>query len=1083
MKKYTLLLGALCLFLTIARAQTNNVGIGTTTPAASALLDVSSTTKGFLAPRMTQTQRDAIATPVATGLLIYQTDNTPGFYSYNGTAWTALSSGGASQLEKITENSKTGHRILGRDPANYGDIGTGAVDLSLSSFPSTTRGATGQSSTAMGSGTTASGENSTAIGNYTTASGNYSTAMGDNSKASGFASTAMGNYTTASGQSSTAMGNAATASGSSSTAMGNGTTASDYHSTAMGNYTTASAENSTAMGGNTTASGFSSTAMGNYTTASGQSSTAMGYYTTAASFTELTLGAYNTSYTPISTNTFNIADRAFGVGIGTFGATKDGLIVYKDGTMYLNKLTAAPTTTTDRIYVLNNKLNYNGAEVGGASQLEKITENSKTGHRILGRDPANYGDIGTDAIDLSLSSYASTTAGATGNSSTAMGNFTTASGQSSTAMGIATTASGNYSTAMGNATIASGPYSIAMGNVTTASAEQSTAMGSYTKASALYSTAMGTSTTASGNHSTAMGNGATASGYTSTAMGYYSTASGYNSTAMGYYSTASGQSSTTMGYYTTASGQSSTTMGNGTTASGSSSTAMGDNITAKSHAEVALGAYNTSYTPISTNTFNIADRAFGVGIGTSSSDRKDGLILYKDGTMYLNKLTAAPTTTTDRIYVLNNKLNYNGAEVGGASQLEKITENSKTGHRILGRDPANYGDIGTDAVDLSLTAFPSTTRGATGQSSTAMGSGTTASGENSTAMGSGTTASGYNSTAMGNFTTASGGQSTAMGGSTTASNFYSTAMGNNTKASGQYSTAMGFSTTASDFYSTAMGYNTKASGQYSTAMGQNTTASDYYSTAMGSNTTASGYTSTAMGGSTTASGSYSTAMGNYTTAPSFTELTLGAYNTSYTPVSTNTFNIADRAFGVGIGTGSSDLKDGLILYKDGTMYLNKLTAAPTTTTDRLYNVSNVLYINGTVVGTQTSDARFKERVENLPSALASIKKLRPVSYYWKDQKWGAQKEIGFIAQELKTQYPEVVVTDTDGYHKVNYGVLTAVLTKGMQEQQSQIEQLEKENAALKAQLLGFADRLGSIEKALNGGTKTITNNAEASIKK
>jgi autotransporter adhesin len=783
MKKYTLLLGALCLFLTIARAQTNNVGIGTTTPAASALLDVSSTTKGFLAPRMTQTQRDAIATPVATGLLIYQTDNTPGFYSYNGTAWTALSSGGASQLEKITENSKTGHRILGRDPANYGDIGTGAVDLSLSSFPSTTRGATGQSSTAMGSGTTASGENSTAIGNYTTASGNYSTAMGDNSKASGFASTAMGNYTTASGQSSTAMGNAATASGSSSTAMGNGTTASDYHSTAMGNYTTASAENSTAMGGNTTASGFSSTAMGNYTTASGQSSTAMGYYTTAASFTELTLGAYNTSYTPISTNTFNIADRAFGVGIGTFGATKDGLIV------------------------------------------------------------------------------------------------------------------------------------------------------------------------------------------------------------------------------------------------------------------------------------------------------------YKDGTMYLNKLTAAPTTTTDRIYVLNNKLNYNGAEVGGASQLEKITENSKTGHRILGRDPANYGDIGTDAVDLSLTAFPSTTRGATGQSSTAMGSGTTASGENSTAMGSGTTASGYNSTAMGNFTTASGGQSTAMGGSTTASNFYSTAMGNNTKASGQYSTAMGFSTTASDFYSTAMGYNTKASGQYSTAMGQNTTASDYYSTAMGSNTTASGYTSTAMGGSTTASGSYSTAMGNYTTAPSFTELTLGAYNTSYTPVSTNTFNIADRAFGVGIGTGSSDLKDGLILYKDGTMYLNKLTAAPTTTTDRLYNVSNVLYINGTVVGTQTSDARFKERVENLPSALASIKKLRPVSYYWKDQKWGAQKEIGFIAQELKTQYPEVVVTDTDGYHKVNYGVLTAVLTKGMQEQQSQIEQLEKENAALKAQLLGFADRLGSIEKALNGGTKTITNNAEASIKK
>ena len=43
---------------------------------------------GFF-PRMTQTQRDAIASP-ATGLLIYQTDNTPGFY-YDGAAWTAIS--------------------------------------------------------------------------------------------------------------------------------------------------------------------------------------------------------------------------------------------------------------------------------------------------------------------------------------------------------------------------------------------------------------------------------------------------------------------------------------------------------------------------------------------------------------------------------------------------------------------------------------------------------------------------------------------------------------------------------------------------------------------------------------------------------------------------------------------------------------------------------------------------------------------------------------------------------------------------------------------------------------------------------
>jgi hypothetical protein len=49
-----------------------SVAVGTSTPAASALLDLTSTTKGFLPSRMTTAQRDAIASP-ATGLLIYNT--------------------------------------------------------------------------------------------------------------------------------------------------------------------------------------------------------------------------------------------------------------------------------------------------------------------------------------------------------------------------------------------------------------------------------------------------------------------------------------------------------------------------------------------------------------------------------------------------------------------------------------------------------------------------------------------------------------------------------------------------------------------------------------------------------------------------------------------------------------------------------------------------------------------------------------------------------------------------------------------------------------------------------------------------
>src|SRR5215475_6602944 len=93
--------------ITTAKAQnifpsTGAAGIGTTTPNASSLLEVKSTTKGILIPRMTLTQRNAIATP-ATGLLIYQTNATPGFYYYSGTAWTSVTPNGVNKtLSNLT---------------------------------------------------------------------------------------------------------------------------------------------------------------------------------------------------------------------------------------------------------------------------------------------------------------------------------------------------------------------------------------------------------------------------------------------------------------------------------------------------------------------------------------------------------------------------------------------------------------------------------------------------------------------------------------------------------------------------------------------------------------------------------------------------------------------------------------------------------------------------------------------------------------------------------------------------------------------------------------------------------------------
>ncbi len=106
--KRLLLTAALLLAANAAHAQ--GVGINTTGAAAdtSAILDLSSTTKGFLPPRLTSAQRAAVVLP-ATGLVVYQTDGTAGLYVNVGTpaapSWTAVSTGGGGASQWTTNGS------------------------------------------------------------------------------------------------------------------------------------------------------------------------------------------------------------------------------------------------------------------------------------------------------------------------------------------------------------------------------------------------------------------------------------------------------------------------------------------------------------------------------------------------------------------------------------------------------------------------------------------------------------------------------------------------------------------------------------------------------------------------------------------------------------------------------------------------------------------------------------------------------------------------------------------------------------------------------------------------------------------
>ncbi|MBK8622951.1 MAG: hypothetical protein IPN79_14650 [Saprospiraceae bacterium] len=521
--------------------------------------------------------------------------------------------------------------------------------------------ASGESSTAIGRSATASGQNSTAIGNASTASGLSSFAIGTFSTASGDGSISMGGLTIASNINSIAMGSYSNASGVISTSMGYSTTASGPYSTATGFESIATGASSFTLGMRTNASGNGSLATGELTKASGHQTVAMGKETTARSLASLVLGRFNDSIATSSKNLWVVTDPVFIIGNGDSDANrKNALTVYKNGTLQLENQTSTPANHSDKFYVLNN-VPYYGDKILN-SQLEKITE-VNTGWRLLGSNPNNFGNIGTDAVDLSISQLASATKGATGANSTAMGNSTTASGTNSTAMGFQTIS--------------------------------------------------------------------------------------------------------------------------------------------KAFASLSLGRYNDTIAGSDPINWVVTDPVFMIGNGTSDAVRKNVMTVYKNGTLQLQNLTSTPANNSDKFYVLNNRPFYGDKILTG--QLERITENGNTGWRLFGRNPANYGDIGDDAVDLSISLFTSATRGATGYTSIAMGSGTTASGLNSTAMGSSSIASGNYSTAIGNSCTASEDNSIAMGSGTDAIGVNSITMGFHTLASGSYSSAMGFHTFAKSYGSLSIG--------------------------------------------------------------------------------------------------------------------------------------------------------------------------------------------------------------------------------------------------------------------------------------
>jgi len=145
-------------------------------------------------------------------------------------------------------------------------------------------------------------------------------------------------------------------------------------------------------------------------------------------------------------------------------------------------------------------------------------------------------------------------------------------------------------------------------------------------------------------------------------------------------------------------------------------------------------------------------------------------------------------------------------------------------------------------------------------------------------------------------------------------------------------------------------------------------------------------------------------------------------------------------------------------------------------TQALHVVGNICYTGG--IGA-CSDARYKKDLNPIGNALEKVMQINGLTYYWKteefpEQKFTDDKQIGFIAQDLEKLYPELVITDKNGYKSVDYARLTPILVEAMKEQQkiivaqqSSIQSLQTENKDFRSH---YENRLKAIEEILGSAS-------------
>lgn len=259
------------------------------------------------------------------------------------------------------------------------------------------------------------------------------------------------------------------------------------------------------------------------------------------------------------------------------------------------------------------------------------------------------------------------------NGSATIGTGNTNTGTKAIATGNGNNLSGNNSIASGNGNILSGNNSIVTGESNNVSAIRSMVSGVANTVQGENNLITGVLNNISGGygHAIIVGYQNTLTGSASAVFGFGNNVNGFTTFAAGDHNTVTAQGAIAFGYQNGVNGVGGFATGSQDTIAGSNGAVFGTGNYAASYNEFSLGMFGTNYTPGNVGGYVGTDRLFNVGNGANSASRSDAFTVLKNGNVGIN--TSAPTALLDvngnKIRVRNSKTPTSATDTGNTGDI------------------------------------------------------------------------------------------------------------------------------------------------------------------------------------------------------------------------------------------------------------------------------------------------------------------------------------------------------------------------------------------------------------------------------